>query len=203
MNGDSAELLAEYVNGDNTAATRIVDKYTLRLIAIAQRQLSPVLQARVDPEDIVQSAYRSFFRKAKGEEISLDRSGDLWRTLAAFALNKARSRVEKELAQMRDPRRETDDSIWSDAMESGPTPEEATILIDQLASFMEGLSARDRQILELRLRGETVDAIAEALANPDLESAGEPESVSSATIRRVLRNTKRAFQKELLNDQNS
>lgn len=187
MDSRSTELLADYLNGNDAAATEIFDRYTTRLIALTQAQLSPMLQARFDPADVVQSAYRSFFRKAKSAEVSLKRNGDLWRTLAAFVLNKARSRVEMELARMRDPRRESSDFVWHNAMETGATPEEAAMLTEQLVSLMQGLKIRDRRILELRLRGETVDAIVTELAEPGGDSVVAPEIISAATVRRVLR----------------
>ncbi len=198
MDIESARLLSAYAKGADTAATEIFNRYTVRLIALAQTQLSPVLQRRVDPEDIVQSAYRSFFRQARSGEIDLKRNGDLWRILAAFALNKARGRVEMELAQKRDPRREANGSTWMEAMAGDPTPEQTAILIDQLTTFMESLDARSRRILELRLRGESIDEIVQLLAAPDAESANVPQTVSSATIRRVLRSARQALEKALL-----
>lgn len=194
MDTESAKLLADYLDGKSDAATRIFDKYVVRLVALAQSRLSPLLQARVDPEDIVQSAYRSFFRKAGDQKLSLKRSGDLWRILAAFTLNKARKRVEREMAERRDPRRE---ASLRDVMQCDPDPEEATDLIERLTSFMDGLKPRDRRILELRLRGETVDGIVGALADPNSTSAPAPETVSTATVRRVLRNAKQALEQKL------
>jgi RNA polymerase sigma-70 factor (ECF subfamily) len=194
MDSESAKLLADFLEGKSDAPTRIFDKYVARLIALAKSRLSPLLQARVDPEDIVQSAYRSFFRKAGNQEFSLKRSGDLWRILAAFTLNKARKRIDRETAEKRDPRRETP---LLDVIEHDPDSEEATILIEQLTSFMEGLKPRDRRIFELRLRGEPVDAIAAALAGPESGSARTSKTISTATVRRVLREAKQALERKL------
>lgn len=72
---------------------------------------------RFDPEDVVQSVYRSFFRKAENEEFTLKRSGDRWRLLANITIKKTMKRVEFELAKKRDPRVE-ESSIHADAESS-------------------------------------------------------------------------------------
>lgn len=200
MDNTSAKLLAEYVDGNSEAATQIFNRYVTRLVALAQSRLSPLLQGRVDPEDVVQSAYRSFFRRVKDQDVTLRRSGDLWRLLAAFTINKARGCVEREMAQMRDPRRQEHESALIEAIQSDPTPEEAAILIEQLASFMPVLPPRDRRILELRMRGNSVDEIVAELAHPEPQSTLPPQTISAATVRRLLRDSKRALQRVLFDD---
>jgi len=61
----SRELLERYEAGDPLAARQIYDRYAARLLGLARRMLAEKLAARVDPEDVVQSAYRSFFLHAR------------------------------------------------------------------------------------------------------------------------------------------
>ena len=82
----SHELLKQYQAGQSEAVTAIFDRYVERLIALARARIGPKLKRRVDAEDIVQSAYRSFFVHAKNQEYQLARSGDLWRLLAIVCL---------------------------------------------------------------------------------------------------------------------
>lgn len=49
-----------YQAGQSEAATAIFDRYVARLIALARSRIGAKLGRRVDAEDIVQSAYRSF-----------------------------------------------------------------------------------------------------------------------------------------------
>ncbi|HUG18199.1 MAG TPA: ECF-type sigma factor [Planctomycetaceae bacterium] len=200
MEGESAKLFAEYLEGKSEAATLLFDRYVTRLVALAKSRLSPLLQARVDPEDVVQSAYRSFFCKAKERNFSLIRSGDLWRLLAAFTINKAKACVEKELAQQRDPHREEKSTALLNAIQNEPSPEEAAILVEQLTLFMEGMKPRDRRILELRLQGETIDSIAVELGRSESDSDAAPKTLSAATVRRVLRDSKAALERVLYAD---
>lgn len=196
----SVRLFKELVNGDDDAARKIFDRYVLQLLSFAQVRLSSVLQSRIDPEDIVQSAYRSFFRKAREEGLALKRNGDLWRILAAFTLNKTKSYIEKELAEKRSPLREERDNFWLAAVRRDPSPEETASLIEQVTLFIEQLKPRDRRILELRLRGESIDEISMELAHPDPESKLPSVHVSHATIRRVLRDSKSALERQLLSE---
>jgi RNA polymerase sigma-70 factor (ECF subfamily) len=196
----SARLYSDFVNGDDEAAQAIFDRYVIQLINYAQVRLSSVLQSRIDPEDIVQSAYRSFFRKAREEGLALKRSGDLWRILVAFTLNKTRSYIEKELAAKRSPLREQRNMFWRAAVQRDPSPEETASLIEEVKLFIEQLKPRDRRILELRLRGESIDEISTELANPAPDSKLKPVHVSHATIRRVLRESKIGLERRLLNE---
>jgi len=196
----SGRLYAEFVNGDDEAAKAIFDRYVIQLINYAQLRLSSLLQSRIDPEDIVQSAYRSFFRKAREEGLALKRSGGLWRVLVAFTLNKTKSYIEKELAGKRSPLREQRNEFWMSVVQRDPSPEEAAILIEEVKLFIEQMKPRDRRILELRLRGESIGEIATELANPDPDSKLAPIPVSHATIRRVLRDAKIALEQQLLSE---
>jgi RNA polymerase sigma-70 factor (ECF subfamily) len=84
MDVPSEELLRKYELGDLAAARQIHDRYAERLIAVARRLLSDKLAARIDPEDVVQSAYRSFFLRARDGQYVVRESGDLWRLLIAI-----------------------------------------------------------------------------------------------------------------------
>jgi RNA polymerase sigma-70 factor (ECF subfamily) len=188
MESESARILADYLAGKDDAARIIFDRYADRLIALAKSRLSEKLQGRVDPEDIVQSVYRSFFRKADNQELLLQRSGDLWRLLAAMTVNKVLGRTEYELAQKRDPRSEASGSLLLNVLEKEPTPEEAVIMIEQVTAFMEGLKERDRRILELRLQGASIEDIAAA------------HKLSEASVRRVLRGAREQLERRLLGE---
>ncbi len=102
----SRELFALYKSGDSKAAGEIYDHYVARLIGLVRKRLSSKLSRRVDPEDIVQSAYRSFFLRARDEQYVLDEAGDLWRLLVGITLNKLYGQVERHTAARRDVARE-------------------------------------------------------------------------------------------------
>jgi RNA polymerase sigma-70 factor (ECF subfamily) len=165
---DSIRLLERYRQGDQQAADELFRRYVGRLTALAQKRLSSRLARRVDPDDIVQSAYRSFFRGAGDGAFSLQESGDLWRLLVVITLNKLRRQVERHSAGKRAMNTEQsfagDASMFAlrpEAIASEPSPEEALALVEEVEQLMEGLTPIQRQMLELRLQGYTVDEIAQ------------------------------------------
>ena len=58
-------LLRRFRVGEQDAATRLYLRYANRLHGLASKQTGPELQTRLDPEGIVQSVFRTFFRRAK------------------------------------------------------------------------------------------------------------------------------------------
>src|SRR5947208_145401 len=97
----SAELLARVQEGSEQAAEELFQRFAERLIAVAGKHLSSRMTRRVDPEDVVQSAYRSFFRKARKGGYTVHRSGELWRLLVGITLHKLHHQVERHTAGKR------------------------------------------------------------------------------------------------------
>src|SRR5437016_11133519 len=97
----SAELLARYRQQDAAAAEALFQRYLKRLTQLARSRLSRKLAARVDAEDVVLSAFRSFFRLARGTEVTLRQSGDLWRLLVRITLRKVYRNARRHHADCR------------------------------------------------------------------------------------------------------
>jgi eukaryotic-like serine/threonine-protein kinase len=173
----SAELLARYHNQhDEAAARELFRRYAGRLTALAGSRLSRVLAARVDAEDVVQSAYRSFFVLARDEEILVRESGDLWRLLVRITLRKVYRSARRHRADCRSVEHERpwDEEPEAAARSREPTPAEAAALVDELRGVLAPLGPVQRRIVELRLQGHDVEAIAAEVDR------------SSRTVRRTL-----------------
>jgi hypothetical protein len=65
-----ADLLSRIRAGDQAAECQVFEQYLHRLTALAQSRLAARLSARIDPEDVVMSAYRSFFIAAREGPLS-------------------------------------------------------------------------------------------------------------------------------------
>src|SRR5262249_27654834 len=98
----SVKLVARWQAGDQQAAAELFHRYAVRLIALASSRLSSRLATRVDPEDLVQSAYRSFFSGAREGQYELQQSGDLWRLLLVITLRKLHDQVRRHTRAKRD-----------------------------------------------------------------------------------------------------
>jgi DNA-directed RNA polymerase specialized sigma24 family protein/predicted Ser/Thr protein kinase len=181
----SRALFDVYLSGDSRAAAEIYDRYLARLIGLVRKRLSSKLVRRVDPEDIVQSAYRSFFLRAREEQYVLDRAGDLWRLLVGITLKKLYGQVEWHTAARRSVGREEPvASAVVRALEPvapQPTPVEEVALFEQLEQVMKQLSPLAARVVKLSLRGNTIEEIADAAQR------------SQRTIRRILDSVKQRF----------
>jgi RNA polymerase sigma factor (sigma-70 family) len=189
-NDCSGHLLARWCGGDQQAAEELFHRYVKRLIALARGRLSTKLARCVDPEDVVQSAYRSFFADARNGHYQLERGGDLWRLLVSITLHKLHNQVERLNTLKRAAEREvsygTEDSLLllqGPRVTGEPSPLEAVALADELEQLMGGLDGVQRRILELRLQGHELEAIA-AEAH-----CGE------RTVRRVLKEVKQRLER--------
>ena len=156
---DSFEaLLAQLHAGDDQAAERIFHRFAGQLIALARSQLQQGLQGKVDPEDVLQSVFRSFFRRHQAGQFHLDSWDSLWGVLTVMTLRKCGHLKEYFQAARRDVRREEQGAAHA-LEELGricarePTPEEAAGLTDLLEHVLRDFDERERRIVSLHLQG--------------------------------------------------
>ena len=57
----SSHLIARLRSGEDAAAREVFERFAGRLVALARRRFNRLLARKVDPEDVVQSAFKSFF----------------------------------------------------------------------------------------------------------------------------------------------
>lgn len=163
--GTSAELLSQLQVGDDGAAEILFHRYLERLTRLARSRLSARLASRTDPEDVVLSAWRSFFVGARAGRYALQRSGDLWRLLASITMHKLYRQTRWHTAERRSILAEQSlDAVpfgSASLADREPSPEEALALADELQAVMQHLDDCGRRVLELRLQGEPLKNIAE------------------------------------------
>ena len=158
----SAEILQRYRGGDERAAEELFARYVAQLTLLARSRLSPTLASRTDPEDVVLSAYRSFFIRARDGRFTLRRSGDLWRLLVAITLHKLYRQARKQRAESRAlaERAAAPSPAEQSQFSREPSPEEALALADELESFFSKLDVFARRVVELRLQDRSHSEIA-------------------------------------------
>jgi RNA polymerase sigma-70 factor (ECF subfamily) len=191
MDVPSAELMARWRDGDQEAAGELFERYAERLVALARSRLAAWLARHVDAEDVVQSAYRSFFTGARAGRFSLRRSGDLWRLLVAITLHKLQHQVERHTAGKRAADRECHfgteagvPGLQGQLLAREPTPAEAAALADTLERLLRGLEPPQRRMVELRLQGCGLEEIAAEVRR------------SERTVRRLLERVKEQLRQE-------
>lgn len=169
--------------GDRTVVREFCDQYGPALNRIADRKLPDAVRRRIDAEDVVQSACRTFFRRARCGEFHLEDSDSLWRLLCAITLTKVREQSRFHLRQRRGVDREQaalparDDEACCEFPLAGtePTPADAAEFADQFRRLLDQLDAEQQRVVDLKIQDCTNEQIAQMLG------------CSERTVRRILK----------------
>jgi RNA polymerase sigma-70 factor (ECF subfamily) len=164
-----ADLMAQLRAGDENAATRIFNQFSQRLIALARSRLDAVLRQKVDPEDILQSVFRSFFTRHADGKYELENWDSLWGLLVVITLRKCGRKVAHFHGAHHDARKETalPSSEGLEILAREATPIEAAILAETVEQLLRGLTERERRIVEMRLQGYTAVEIGAAVGRTE------------------------------------
>ena len=162
------QLIEGLREGDQGACSEFWSKFGPLLENVAQRQLSERLQRRVGPDDVVQSACRTFFRRVSAGQFDLPDADSLWRLMCALTLTKARRTARDHTRQKRGISSEqyldssATDSAGNQMQLSGDdvSPLSAAMVSDQLGLLLESLNSHECQVLDLKLQNHTNDEIA-------------------------------------------
>jgi RNA polymerase sigma factor (sigma-70 family) len=147
--------------GENRALAEIWRRFFPRLSGLARRTLASFPSHNVEAEDVVQSAFISFWL-AVDERRGYHWSGrdDLWRLLATITARKARKKVRRETAQKRGGAQNREE-LSDDALAVRQLGKLSPVEFDAIGEEMLlGLNERRRTTALLRLQGCTDDEIA-------------------------------------------
>lgn len=169
-------LLNRFRAGDESAAEGLYHRYATRLRALAERRRAPDLAGRVDADDILQSVFRSFFRRAARGQYEVPAGEELWHLLVVITLNKVRSAGDRHRARKRDSRLTVGgDEGLERAAEAGDRDARSYLILQSLVSELIGeLPVPSQQMVRMRLEGHEVSEIAEVTGR------------SKRTVERVL-----------------
>lgn len=163
-------------DGDPEASRKVFDRYVHRLVAMARRRLDPRIQQKEDPEDVVQSVFRSFFERYGAGTLTVQDWESLWAMLALLTVRKCGLRARHYHAGRRDVSREvggggggggapadpTGSQSGASWEEPGadPTPEEEAVLHDTIEELLANFpDAKHRHIIRLTLEGLTAEQV--------------------------------------------
>jgi RNA polymerase sigma factor (sigma-70 family) len=160
LHQETVQLLVRWSGGDELAAADLHRRYVHRLMALTNGRLSPHLGMRFDSDDVVQSAFRTFFRRFREGELVPRPGADLWALLAEITLRKLSKQVRKHRAGKRSVEREA----GSDDLEKLPrieAPDELAAIDELKKTLLGQLDETDCGILDLQLQGCTLQEIAD------------------------------------------
>src|SRR5947209_17665991 len=145
MSDSFAEFMSRLQARDAAAAQELFGRFTHQLIALALRRIDAGLRHKVDPEDVVQSAYKSFFHRDGDGTLEAVNWHGRWGLLTLITVRKCAERVAYHRAECRDAAREVaappgqEGAAWLEPFGREPTPLEAAVLgetVDQLVDAL-------------------------------------------------------------------
>lgn len=144
-----ADLLRLLQAGESSAAVEIYERYAQRLLRLANKNSSDQLSVRVAPEDIVQSVFRTFFRRATEGHYELPHGDELWKLFLVISLNKMRKKALFHSAAKRDMGRTQ--SMGNSQLSGPQTPSDVLrMTIDEMIS---ALPQEHQGIIRDRIQG--------------------------------------------------
>src|SRR5262245_32659707 len=162
--------------GDPSAAQPLWERYHRQLVSLARQKLQAARRRAADEEDVVQSAFHSFFRGvARGRFPQLDDRDNLWRLLVVITARKALDHLASEHSQRRgggtlqgesriSPAAGRDDAAIEQVVGDEPTPEFAAQVADEYERRLDLLGDDTlRRVARWKMEGLTNDEIAERL----------------------------------------
>ena len=156
-NTSDSTLLARFRRGDDDAATELYVKYANRLRRVAQSNTSDRLTIRFDPDDVVQSVFRTFFRRASEGYFDVPPGDEIWSLFLAIALNKVR-RLGR--FHRRKKRNVDNTEIMEPATAESNHTDALAMLQISIDELLDDLPQDKRQMIEMRIQGYDITEIA-------------------------------------------
>src|SRR5215510_12343235 len=129
----------------------LFERFSRRLIGLARVHLDERFQHKVDPEDVVQSVYKSVLIRYGDGALAAEGWEGLWGLLTRITLRKCADRVRYYRAERRAAGREAPPPPGSGyanplgkAAGREPTPEEAVALGETVEQLLRGLDEDER-----------------------------------------------------------
>ncbi len=180
-----AELIQKCRQGDAAATEQVFSRYVNRLTALARSRLSRQLAGRFDADDVVMSAYRSFFIGLRDRGFDIAEEAELWQLLVQITLRKLYRQVARHRTAKRSVSREQHQSVGAELIPSlpgrEPGPDEAAAIAEEVEHLMGQIPIAGRRIVELRLQGDEIGDIAQQV------------QVNERTVRRWLDRAKQVL----------
>src|SRR5262249_27641551 len=100
---DDRELVKMFRAGSAAAPPDLFDRYCERLMKLAKRRIGQRMTSRVDPEDVIQSAFRTFFVRVRNDQFTFHGENDLFKLLVRLTVHKTLRQVAFHRAAKRNP----------------------------------------------------------------------------------------------------
>jgi RNA polymerase sigma-70 factor, ECF subfamily len=189
---DFATVVAGLRAGDARTIEAFYRYYAPLLERLAEKHLASGMRRRVGPDDAVQSACRTFFRRAQGGQFQIEDAEGLWRLLSAITLAKVREQARFHLRKKRGLAQEEHFESWAERCGSpvevagaAVGPDDAVAFEEQFERLLAALDDEQRQLVDLKLQQCTNAEAAQRLG------------CSERTVRRLLKGIQAQLTRQL------
>ncbi len=182
MSDESQRWIRGFRENDDIAVTDFWSRYEERLRRLAERNLSDRMKRRIDADDVVQSAFRTFLRRAGQDEFELRDRQNLLSLLTTITLNKIRQKVRHFAAQKRGGDSDQYFETMADLGGNQPTPDEEAAL-REIEELLRGFDEEQQQVVDLKLQNHTNEEIARRM------------QCSERTVRRMIKRVENTLEK--------
>ena len=172
MPGTSFNSVEQRLHHDRSSAQIVVhQKFVYELVRLASSKISRKFNGKVEPEDVVQSVFKSFFARHKDGRVYPQNWNEMWSLLATMTVRKCYRSTEKYLSNKRSVSREISlnvNSHHSFGVEDRlPNAMEVMIFEETLASLLEPMTDLQKQIIALKLSGFTKSEISKKVGRTE------------------------------------
>lgn len=192
---DWERLIEGLKSGDEAVLREFHAEFGPMLHGIADSRLAPGMRRRFDADDVVQSAFRTFFRRAQIGYFKFEDNQRLWNLMCAITLTKLREKARFHTRQSRSVKREQSVEgagksahARSELESRQPTPAESVDFADAFEALLGSLDEMEQKLVDLKLQDLTNDEVAETLG------------VSERTVRRMLNRLQEKIEDALKGD---
>jgi RNA polymerase sigma-70 factor (ECF subfamily) len=155
-------LLRRFRRGNQDAANLLYRRYAHRLQALVRARFLPDLASRVDPEDIVQSVFGSFFRGVNRGAYDVPAGEELWNLFMVITLNKIRAKGVFHRAAKRDVRQTIGGDDIDRSLDDLRSGNGAYVHLKlAVEEALDRLPPQHRLVVQLRMEGHEVVEIAQ------------------------------------------
>jgi len=168
-----ADFLVGLQKQDVAATRQLFERFAHQLLAVARRRINIGLRHKVDPEDVVQSAYKSFFARYGEGNLEIANWESLWGLLTLITVRKCADRAAYHHAECRDATREVSAALgnsaanWLEPLGREPTAHEVAVLNETVDQLFADMDDDERPVLELSLQGYSTREISERLGRAE------------------------------------
>ena len=154
-----SEVIQRTQAGDSQAEMEVHKRFVARLVRLASSRINERFRAKIEPEEVFQSVFVSFFRRNQNGDFEFEDWNGMWALLVKITVNKCSRKIDRFLAAKRDVSREVvgketshnDSSV--NLVSEEPSPEEIVVFQETLDNLLNRLPEPLQAIVCLRLQG--------------------------------------------------